>query len=592
MPWISKRKKQLQKARESKRQKLQEPENQDPEQERGEEETLGSLSDYESEKDDDFEPENEELDVETMIHLYSNEWIDDLHRDDLMSLTIVLHHLLVTTLHFPLTRASQVIAELIGKSDRTVRDWRATFLGNSGSFPETLQGKYQRTGVLWQNEELNKKACEFVRANKAVKGRPNMKIACFARWVNEDLLPNHALEPGYPRKISQETARRWLHELGFCVLDSKKGTYVDGHERPDVTEYRGKFLRKMVALGFLNSENAPTPEAALSLPEDIDTPPAEQIAKTIVLFHDESTFQANDCERTQWGERGEHMLVPKSKGAGIMVSDFISEQDGYLKLSDQEFAIGRTIFPGLKQYARARIEYGENKDGYWTSDKFMEQLEYCATIAECKYPRSDGFKVVWIFDHSSCHGAFAEDALNAYKMNARPGGKQPLLRDTVWQGRVQKMVFSVGVAKGLIQVLKERGKYRNGMKLDEMRAELASHQDFKEEKTRIEHFLNRRGHCCLFLPKFHCEINPIERCWAQAKRFTRSHCNYTIGSLRKNVPEGLDSVSVENIQNYYRKVRHYMFGYLLGFAGGPDLEEQVKKMKKVYKSHRRVGVHE
>ena len=150
------------------------------------------------------------------------------------------------------------------------------------------------------------------------------------------------------------------------------------------------------------------------------------------------------------------MLVPKSKGAGIIVSDFICEQDGYLKLSDQEFAIGRTVFPRLKQYARASIEYGENRDGYWTSDKFMEELEHCAKIAECKYPRSDGFRVVWVFDHSSCHGAFVENALNAYKMNARPGGKQHLI-DTVWQGRVQKMVFSVGVATGLIQVLK-RGK--------------------------------------------------------------------------------------------------------------------------------------
>jgi hypothetical protein len=285
------------------------------------------------------------------------------------------------------------------------------------------------------------------------------------------------------------------------------------------------------------------------------------------------------------------MLVPKSRGAGITVSDFISEQDGYLKLSDEEFAIGRTIFPGLKQYARACIEYSKNKDGYWTSAKFMEHLEYSAKIAECKYPRSDGFKVVWIFDHSSCHGVFAEDAQITQRMNAKPGGKQPLMRDTVWQGRVQKMVFSIGVAKGLIQVLTERGKYRNGMKLEEMRTEMASHQDFKE-KTHIKHFLNGRGHCCIFLPKFHCVLNPIERCWAQAKRFTRSHCNYTIDSLRKNVPDGLDSVSVENIQNHYRKVRHYMFGYLLGFAGGPDLEEHVKKMKKLYKSHHRVGVHE
>ena len=106
-----------------------------------------------------------------------------------------------------------------------------------------------------------------------------MKIASFARWVNEELLPNHALEPGYPRKVSRETARKWLHELGFCVFDSKKGTYVDGHEWQDVTEYHAKFLCKMVALGFLNSENAPTPEAALSLPKDIDTLSAEQITK-------------------------------------------------------------------------------------------------------------------------------------------------------------------------------------------------------------------------------------------------------------------------------------------------------------------------
>ena len=163
-------------------------------------------------------------------------------------------------------------------------------------------------------------------------------------------------------------------------------------------------------------------------------------------------------------------------------------------------------------------------------------------------------------------------------MNACPGGKQPLMWDTVWQGRVQKMVFSVGVAKGLIQVLKERGKYRNGMKLDEMRAELASHQDFKEEKTRIEHFLNRRGHCCLFLPKFHCEINPIGHSQSDLYALTATTrlAAYERTSLMDWTP-----FQSRNIKNYYRKV-HYMFGYLLGFAGGPDLEEQVTKTKKIY----------
>ena len=116
--------------------------------------------------------------------------------------------------------------------------------------------------------------------------------------MNTVLLPNHALDPGFPQKISCETARKWLHELGFSVIDAKKGTYMDGHERSDVVEYRAQFLRKMVALGFLNRENAPTPEAKLALPEDLDTPMSrlEVLAKTIVLFQDESTFQANDYE--------------------------------------------------------------------------------------------------------------------------------------------------------------------------------------------------------------------------------------------------------------------------------------------------------
>ena len=89
----------------------------------------------------------------------------------------------------------------------------------------------------------------------------------------------------------------------------------------------------------------------------------------------------------------------------------------------------------------------------------------------------------------------------------------------------------------------------------------------------------------IFLPKFHCELNPIERYWAQAKRYTRAHTNYTIQKLRTNVPVALDSVTVENITNYFRKVRHYMFAYLQGIAGGLDLENEVKKMKKIYKSH-------
>jgi len=55
----------------------------------------------------------------------------------------------------------------------------------------------------------------------------------------------------------------------------------------------------MVGLGFLNPSNSPTQEAAQTLPVDLGTPTADKIEKTIVLFHDESTFQVCDFERPQ-----------------------------------------------------------------------------------------------------------------------------------------------------------------------------------------------------------------------------------------------------------------------------------------------------
>ena len=38
---------------------------------------------------------------------------------------------------------------------------------------------------------------------------------------------------------------------------------------------------------------------------------------------------------------------------------------------------------------------------------------------------------------------------------------------------------------------------------------------------------------------------------------------------------------VENIQNYYNKARNYMFAYLEGIAGGMELEDTVKRYKKI-----------
>ena len=70
--------------------------------------------------------------------------------------------------------------------------------------------------------------------------------------------------------------------------------------------------------------------------------------------------------------------------------------------------------------------------------------------------------------------------------------------------------------------------------------------DFIDEHNR---YLHNRQHCCIMLPKFHCEFNPIERSCGQSKRYTRVYTNYTFPNLRENIPLALDTVTIENIKN-------------------------------------------
>lgn len=43
---------------------------------------------------------------------------------------------------------------------------------------------------------------------------------------------------------------------------------------------------------------------------------------------------------------------------------------------------------------------------------------------------------------------------------------------------------------------------------------LSLQSDFANEKTLLQSVIEEAGHVCLFLPKFHCELNPIEIYWS------------------------------------------------------------------------------
>ena len=81
----------------------------------------------------------------------------------------------------------------------------------------------------------------------------------------------------------------------------------------------------MIGLGFLNENNTPTEDVKKALPNDIRSPTPDIIDKTIILFHDETTYQVNDDQPTLWAEKDTSVICPKSKRSGIMISDFIDD---------------------------------------------------------------------------------------------------------------------------------------------------------------------------------------------------------------------------------------------------------------------------
>jgi hypothetical protein len=46
---------------------------------------------------------------------------------------------------------------------------------------------------------------------------------------------------------------------------------------------------------------------------------------------------------------------------------------------------------------------------------------------------------------------------------------------------------------------------------------LSTEADFKAGKPLLQLVVEQAGHLCILLPKFHCELNPIEMYWGYAK---------------------------------------------------------------------------
>jgi len=158
--------------------------------------------------------------------------------------------------------------------------------------------------------------------------------------------------------------------------------------------------------------------------------------------------------------------------------------------------------------ARKIIYPGSNGDPWWDNKQLMVQIRSAIEIFKATHP--------------NC---------KAFEMNKSNGGAQRKQRDTIipqsnldvcFRGQPQEMTTASREAKGLKAVLKERG-----FDVSRLRAKcvpvcpfeshnccmarlLSQQEDFINQESMLETLIKSAGHECIFLPKFHCELNLIE----------------------------------------------------------------------------------
>ena len=131
-------------------------------------------------------------DTEHLISTFCEEWVASLTWENRTSLGLFLTFQSSTLLGKGETEAAELAAQMIGRSDRTIRGWRSKFFASGGELPINEQGHYQRSGMLWKDESLCKKASRFIRANAALKGNQTSLLAHFVnRLMRSCFQMNH-----------------------------------------------------------------------------------------------------------------------------------------------------------------------------------------------------------------------------------------------------------------------------------------------------------------------------------------------------------------------------------------------------------------
>ncbi len=236
-----------------------------------------------------------------------------------------------------------------------IREWGDDYMATR-KLPEHRQGKHVKTATVLTDENVQRQLRDYLRGLPDQKRNPKE----FQEALNGFILDSI---PGAKSTISLETARRWMHFLGFSPARTSKDYYTDDHNRDDVVQYRNEeFLPQMMAyikrMAHYEGDHMEIEKGPENTNED----------QVVLITHDESSFFANDGAPMIWMEGRKRHLKPKTNGLSLMISGFMCPCHGFMEHN------------GVKSY----LEFapGKNRDGWFTNDDLIVQLNECFDMKE------------------------------------------------------------------------------------------------------------------------------------------------------------------------------------------------------------------
>lgn len=210
--------------------------------------------------------------------------------------------------------------------------------------------------------------------------------------------------------------------MGLHFGSVGKDVFVDGYERPDVAASSAEIHADCQVHG---SQRQPI----------------------IIVTHDECTFHANDGITKAWTYIGKTFLRPKSRGQGIMVSEFLLLYNRLSLASLSEAVRSEARAAGLDFLdAPEYIEYSKSHDGYWDRAKLLAQLKNKALpLVEKAFP---AYSIMSLSDNATSHAIFADVARHAHEQ--RSGREAALALEWVlhWRRRLAGGASNVAQRRG------------------------------------------------------------------------------------------------------------------------------------------------